>query len=180
VHVPALETKRLALEPLAPTHSDGMFLLWSSPEVCRYSGRLTDRHNNPIPAPVRTPADSDKIVDFWTNAQEHGWGFRWALLLRSSREFVGTTGFNSLGPRSEYAYHLHPDHWHEGLMSEASAAAFVWLAGVGFCTEIEAVIAPENANSIAFAERWGFRTDDVSGEVLRYRRPVANVNVSRS
>jgi taurine dioxygenase len=132
-----------------------MFRLWSSPEVCQYSGRLTDRHGNVIPSPVRNRGDSDKIVDFWTKAQEDGWGFRWALLRRASGEFVGTAGFNSLGPSSEYAYHLHPDHWHEGLMSEASAAAFAWLASEDFSTVIEAVIAPENANSIAFAERWG-------------------------
>jgi ribosomal-protein-alanine N-acetyltransferase len=174
MRVPTLETKRLTLEPLAATHGDGTFVLWSNAEVCRYSGRLTDRYGNVIPSPVRTRGDSDRIIEFWSTAQEDGWGFRWALLLRQSTGFVGTAGFNSLGPSSEYAYHLHPDHWRQGLMSEASAAAFAWLADEGFCTEIELLIAPENANSIAFANRWGFgQTDGMSGEVSRYRRPLS-------
>lgn len=126
-----------------------------------------------IPSPVCTRGASDKILDFWTKAQEDGWGFRWALSRRVSGEFVGTAGFNSLGLSSEYAYHLRPEYWHAGLMSEASTAAFAWLADTGFSTEIEAVIAPDNANSIAFAERWGFqRADDASGEVVRYRRTI--------
>jgi ribosomal-protein-alanine N-acetyltransferase len=171
--VPTLETPRLVLEPLTVAHSDGMFALWSSPEVCRYSGRIIDRVGNTIPSPVRDRADSDKILDFWTAAQADGWGFRWALLLRSSGEFAGTAGFNSLGPSSEYAYHLHPDHWHRGLMSEASVAAFEWIARQRACTEIEALIAPENASSIAFAERCGFHVDGTTQDhVRRYRRPL--------
>lgn len=169
--VPTLETPRLRLEPLAANHSNGMFALWSSPDVCRYSGRITDRDGNIIPSPVRDRADSDKIIEFWTAAQDDGWGFRWALVLRHSGEFVGTAGFNSLGTSSEYAYHLHPDHWHQGMMSEASAAAFEWVAGACSCTEIDALIASENANSIAFAERWGFRPNGVpTDHVVRYRR----------
>jgi RimJ/RimL family protein N-acetyltransferase len=150
-----------------------MFALWSNPDVCRYSGRITDCAGNAIPAPVRDRADSDKILDFWMAAQEDGWGFRWALLLRRSGEFVGTAGFNSLGTSSEYAYHLHPDHWRQGVMSEASAGAFAWITSERSCTEIVALIAPENANSIAFAKRWGFRASGVTPDhVLRYRRSV--------
>jgi len=169
--VPTLVTPRLVLEPLVAAHSDGMFALWSSPDVCRYSGRLTDRAGKTIPSPVRDRGDSDKIIDFWMDAQEDGWGFRWALVLRGSGAFVGTAGFNSLGTSSEYAYHLHPDHWHQGMMSEASAAAFEWVTGACSCIEIEALIAPENADSIAFAERWGFRASgEPTDHVVRYRR----------
>jgi ribosomal-protein-alanine N-acetyltransferase len=169
--VPTLVTPRLVLEPLVAAHSDGMFALWSSADVCRYSGNLTDRDGNAIPSPVRDRADSDKILEFWIAAQADAWGFRWALVLRRSGEFVGTAGFNSLGPTSEYAYHLHPDHWHQGMMSEASAAAFDWIAGQPSCGELVALIAAENVNSIAFAERWGFRADgETSDRVVRYRR----------
>lgn len=170
MEVPTLATERLALEPLAADHSDGMFVLWSNPDVCRYSGLITDRDGNVLPSPVRNRADSDKILDYWIAAQHEGWGLRWAMLRRDSGLFVGTAGFNSLGSCSEYAYHLLPPYWHQGLMSEATTAAFGWLAESS-CTEIEAFIAPDNTNSIHFAERWGFRrADGASGDVVRYRR----------
>jgi ribosomal-protein-alanine N-acetyltransferase len=172
VDVPTLLTERLRLEALAAGHSDGMFALWSSPDVCRYSGPLTDCDGKVLPSPVHSRADSDKILDYWIAAQRDGWGFRWALLLRESGEFAGTAGFNSLGACSEYAYHLHPRHWHQGLMSEATAAAFEWIAE-SCCTELEALIARDNVNSISFAERWGFRrTGTAPGEVLRFRRNI--------
>ena len=163
-----LDTERLVLEPLSLDHSDGMFLLWSNPEVCRYAGSLHDDEGRVIPSPVRTSSDSDRIIDFWTRARSDGWGFRWALCERSSGIFMGTTGFNSLGARAEYAYHLDPVFWGRGFMTEATSAAMAWAHANG-ATHVEAFIDPANDRSIRLVERHGFeRTDESQDGALRF------------
>lgn len=151
-----IETERLLLTALSFSHSDPMFRLWSHPDVCRYSGTVTDYDRTEIPMPAASPAESDKIVDFWQRAAADGWGFRWAILDRSSGEMLGHIGFNSLGPVSELAYHLHPDHWGKGVMSEAAAAAVDWARHSTPETILEAFIEPENKGSIRLALRLNF------------------------
>ncbi len=171
--VPTLVSDRLLLRPISSDHSTGMFKLWSNAAVCEFSGALSDCEGNPIESPVRRVADSDKIIEFWEQASDGGWGFRWAITDRHSGVFAGTAGFNSLGTCSEYAYHLHPDFWQRGYMSEATAAAFGWLRNSVRSDEIEVFVAPMNLRSVAFAERHGFHpTGEESDGAMRYvKRP---------
>ena len=151
LQIDTIETRRLLLTALSFNHSDPMFRLWSHPDVCRYSGTVTDYDRIEIQMPAASPAESDKIIDFWQRAAADGWGFRWAMLDRSSGRMFGHIGFNSLGPVSELAYHLHPDHWGKGIMSEAAAAAIDWARQSTPETTLEAFIAPENKASIRLA-----------------------------
>ena len=172
LNVPILTTTRLRLEPLSEKHSFGMYNLWSDPDVCRYSGVLRNYERNPIETPVSTQTASDQIVDFWLRAAEDGWGFRWAVIATEVDEFTGTVGFNSLGDRSEIAYHLLPKHWGKGVMTEASKAAIEWRRDNG-ALEIEAFIAPENSPSIALAVRLGMSaTDEFAEGAQRHRMTV--------
>jgi len=155
--VPTLSSERLILEPLSFDHSAGMFSLWSEPEVCRFSGAAKDFEGRPIALPAKSPADSDRIIDFFQRQCAEGAGFRWALITQGKGRFVGTAGFNRLGPCSEYAYHLHPNFWGQGLMSEASGVAFAWLRDHHPLVEVEAFIDPDNCPSIALAMRLGFQ-----------------------
>ncbi len=175
--IPELETERLSLIPLSTAHSAGMFALWSHPKVCRYSGEIKDFEGNPISSPVNGLSESDKILIFWLKACAAGWGFRWALILKSSMEFAGTAGFNSLGECSEYAYHLHPDQWGKGFMLEASYTVLEWLAGERLSHEIEVFIEPENIRSITLAVRLGFiPTDEYSSAARRYVRVLERIS----
>lgn len=160
--VPALESDRLELVALSDEHRAGMFELWSSPEVCRFAGPAVDANGAPVTLPAPTMSESDKILGFWLRRREEGTGFRWAILLKPSRTFIGACGFNSLGPRSEYAYHLHPDHWGRGLMFEASELALSWLRSRGGCDVCEVFVEPENVRSVGLATRLGFRPAGVS------------------
>src|SRR3990167_2325866 len=126
--VPTLRSQRLILEPLSIAHSAGMFALWSRPEVCEFSGGASDIEGRPIRLPAQTPDDSDKIIDFFAHGAARGARFRWAMLTRDDRTFVGAIGFNALGACSELAYHLRPDYWGQGLMTEAAVVAVSWLA----------------------------------------------------
>lgn len=168
ITIPTLETERLVLEPLGQADSNGMYTLWSDPAVCEFSGVVRDYEGNLIATPIESVEDSDRIIDFWIRAAVDGWGFRWAV--KRDGEFAGTVGFNSLGETAEIAYHLVPAFWGGGMMREASFAAMDWVREQG-TKEIEAFIEPENAASIALAERLGLKpTATVSEGARRFVR----------
>ena len=155
---PSLSTERLVLEPLGHHHSQGMFLLWSSAEVCRFSGPNVDRAGDPISLPAATSTDSDKIIEYFEHAVLVGSGFRWAMIQHDGEEFVGAIGFNSLTPAAQLAFHLRPEFWGLGLMHEAATAALDWLRTHRPNLPIEAFIEPRNVRSIKLARRLGFDT----------------------
>jgi ribosomal-protein-alanine N-acetyltransferase len=158
LQVPILQTERLVLEPLTLSHSSGMYNLWSRPEVCEYSGDAVDVNGNPIRLPAKSISDSNKIIEFFTFHQRAGTGLRWAAMTKASSTFVGALGFNSLGRQSELAYHLHPDFWGSGLMSEACQAAMSWVTAVHGSDAVEAYVDPQNAASVRLLERLEFHT----------------------
>lgn len=174
LRAPVLRTARLVLEPFAdtPAHSAGMFALWSQAAVCRHAGPAFDAEGRPIPLPARTAADSDRILAFFIRRAAQGLGLRWAMRETGAQAaFLGAVGFNHLSPRAELAYHLHPQHWGRGLMTEAAQAALAWRQADYGPAEVEAFIAPDNAPSIRLAQRLGFRaTGEVKDGAGRYLR----------
>eukprot|EP01035_Chromulina_nebulosa_P014251 gene14251-18874_t len=120
LQIPTLRTRRLRLEPLAATHSAGMFALWSQDEVCRYSGAAEDADGLPINLPAASPADSDRILDFFVRRAGAGLGFRWAMITETDEVFIGALGFNHLGTCPELAWHMIPATWGRGFMTEAA------------------------------------------------------------
>lgn len=173
IFIPEIETPRLLMVPLAVAHSRLMFDLWSDPEVCRYSGAVSDYEGKPLAMPAASAAVSDRIIDFWERATADGWGFRWAILDRETGSSMGIVGFNGVGPASEIAYHLLPTQWGGGFMFEACEAAIDWRAARGGCTELEAFIEPANGRSIALAGRLGLcATDKMVDGARRYVRQL--------
>lgn len=168
--VPTLRSQRLILEPLSGAHSAGMFALWSRPEVCQFSGGARDLDGRPIPLPARTPEDSDRIIAYFAHGAARGARFRWAMLTRDHRGFVGAIGFNALGACSELAYHLRPDYWGQGLMTEAAVLALNWLRQRPGAVEAEAFIEPANNRSVRLIERLGLAaTGETVDGADRYR-----------
>ena len=164
MQLPILNTARLLLEPLTQAHSDGMFALWSAPEVCAHSGRAFDLHGAEIPLPAQSARDSDRIIAFFQAMQASGTGCRWAM--RSlvvdapggavAGAFAGAVGFNALGACAELAYHLHPRFWGNGLMQEACGAALAWVCAREGTQQVEAFIEQDNLASARLAQRLGF------------------------
>jgi ribosomal-protein-alanine N-acetyltransferase len=178
--IPTRRTARLVLEPLSAAHSAGMFAMWSREEVCRYSGPARDFAGRPILLPAREAGDSDKIIDFFVRSAAEGTRFRWAVLTRSARGFVGAVGFNSLGVRSEIAFHLRPEFWGQGLMSEAAASALEWLRSRPGAAEVEAFVEPGNVASVRLTERLGLRATGHAVEgARRYLLPLHHVAFGR-
>jgi len=172
LQIPILKTKRLNLEPLSKEHSDGMFQMWRNSKVQLHSGMALDENGIEIDLPAKTSTDSDRLISFWLKAAAKGWGFRWAVLLAKNSTFIGHIGFNSLSECSEIAYHMNPDYWGNGLMTEAAETAISWRRERG-TTEIEAFIEPANTASIKLAERLGMHpTEQFSDGARRYRKPL--------
>jgi len=163
LYLPTLATERLKLEPLSIAHSNGMFKMWRHPNVQKYSGIAEDKDRNEINMPAKSHHDSDRLIEFWLKAVQDGWGFRWAILLVREDAFVGHIGFNSLSTCSEIAYHMNPEYWGKGIMTEAAKAAIKWRCDNG-ATEIEAFIEPENTGSIALALRLGMHETNIFSE----------------
>ena len=160
--VPTLATARLTLEPLSLAHSAGRVAMWARPEVGRYAGPAADYGGRPIRLPAETPADSDRIIDFFVRCAADGTRFRWAARLDGA--FVGAIGFNALGPCSEIAFHQRPEFWGRGLMAEAATAALAWLRMRPDAQEVEAFVDPANLASIRLTERLGLRRTGETAE----------------
>lgn len=166
--IPMLESQRLRLEPLSMDHSDGMFEMWRQAAVQEFSGPAQDEFGVQINLPAQTHQDSDRLIRFWLQAAMDGWGFRWAVLLREDESFIGHIGFNSLTNCSEIAYHMNPQRWGHGYMTEAVNTAIDWRIRSG-ARQIEAFIEPENAESIRLALRLGMApTSEFSEGARRY------------
>ena len=168
LNVPVIPLERLRLEPLSLSHSRGMFELWSEPQVCAHSGPAMDAFGHPIQLPAESESESDRLIHFWLERAKLGTGFRWAVLLRGTAEFIGAVGFNSLGNCAEYAYHIIPRWWGRGLGTEASRGALDWSFGSG-STSVQVFVSPDNRKSIQLAERLGFvPTGDFVDDSRRY------------
>lgn len=141
--------------------------MWSQAVVQKYSGPAVDEHGHPIDMPASSVDASDGLIRFWLQAAEQGWGFRWAVLLvEQENRCVGHIGFNSLGECSELAYHLNPDYWGQGIMTEAALLALAWGKSEG-ATALEAYIEPGNTSSEALALRLGMHATDEYSEGAR-------------
>ncbi len=167
MEISSFQTDRLLLEPLSMAHSAGMFRLWSQRSVVEFSGEVKDYAGNLIEMPVRESSESDLLIDFWMKAARDQWGFRWAICFQEyPNEFAGILGFNSLGENSEIAFHLHPDYWGKGYMSEAVSEAISWARQKGV-NRIDAYIEDKNLASIALVDRFGFVSSSVISEGAR-------------
>ena len=156
MNVPVLLTPRLTLTPLRMEHSAGMFKLWSDRAVCRYSGAAEDLDGRDVTLPATRPSDSDKIIRYFEHFEGLGVRFRWAILRGRDQRFIGIIGFNDVGPSCEIAYHLLPECWGNGFMSEAMQAALQWAFDAFPGAAVTAYIEPGNSASIRLAERSGF------------------------
>lgn len=172
MNIPLLISPRLRLEPLTHAHSQGMFELWSQPEVCRYAGPAEDLEGNEIRLPAVSQTDSDAIIEFFLHHQALGNGCRWAVI-HPDEAFLGIVGFNSLEDEAEIAYHLHPKFWGGGFMSEACRRAIEWLQSSHDSHRLLAFIDQDNLPSCRLAERLGLTKSagDRDG-AIRYERSL--------
>jgi ribosomal-protein-alanine N-acetyltransferase len=157
---PQLETPRLWLTPLQVSDAAEVLELFSSDQVVEYYDL----------EPMTSLQEAEHLIQRLQGRYEAGEGIRWAIRLKSAH-LIGTCGFNSWSPRTRSAvigYELNPDHWGQGLMSEALAAiircAFTAQLPCGELNRIQADTVPGNARSEAVLTRLGFKEEGLRRE----------------
>lgn len=147
-----IETSRLLLRPLRESDADFFFDLYSRPEVVRYlgSGRTVDDH-----------AEAARKLAIWM-AIDHPVHGVWAIEPREGGEIVGVLLLKPIPVSAgeidtgdiEIGWHLHPDAWGQGFVTEAGVAVLKHAFASGL-ERVVAVTNPANGASRRVAERLG-------------------------
>lgn len=153
---PRLHGRRVDLRGPAPDDADGLFALYSDPQVMRYWSR----------APMRDRGEAEGLIGEMLEAFARRELINWVIADPGDR-VIGTCTLFHFDPRhrrAEVGYALRSDHWGRGLASEAASLAIDWGLRALDLHRIEADIDPRNAASRRLLERLGFRSEGVLRE----------------
>lgn len=163
---PTLETERLILREITEADTAGIFACFSNKEVTRYYGQ----------EPLKNEEDAKGFVDFFAQSYREKRGIRWGIELKSTREFIGTIGFNALSlkhKRAEIGYELLPQHWRKGYATEVITKVLEFgLNDLGL-TRIGAVVFVENIASNQLLLSLGFEKEGVLKQYM-YQNGIAH------
>ena len=149
--LPELHSERLRLRALRADDRDGLFALYSDPEVTRYWSfpAWTDPAQADAWLAERLPLGPPSV-------------YAWALTEPGQDRLIGTTALFALaGPmhRAELGYSLARSHHGRGLASEAVRLALAFAFGTLGLERIEADVDPRNLASCRLIERLGFQRE---------------------
>ena len=145
--MPSIETDRLLLRMIRAEDLDHLASLLSDPDVVKYvgDGQPTGREE--------AARALESIIKHW---KTHGFG-RWAVVEKSSGEFIGFGGLRSLFGTPEVVYHLAKAHWGKGYASEMARATLRFGFEERGFDRIVAITKPQNAASINVMGKVGLR-----------------------
>ncbi len=149
-----IETARCILRPLDETDVSGMFQLDSNAEVLQYLGGKT----------IANPEQSLAIIKMVRNQYEvNGYG-RWAVIKKSSGEFIGWAGLKLVEgeaylaqPHTDLGYRLLPQFWGRGYGTELAMACCKWGFEALNLESIYAATHQENQGSQKILAKCGFQ-----------------------
>lgn len=148
-----IETERLVIRELLPADAEGMYEMDADPEVHKYVGKK----------PVTTIEQTRGVIDFIRQQYvDNGIG-RWAIMEKSTNNFVGWTGFKFIqGPVNkhsnfyDFGYRLARKHWGKGYGTESAIAALQYGVDQLKFKDIYAETDVNNAASRRILEKLGF------------------------
>jgi len=146
---PVLAGPRLQLRQFTLADAAFMHILRSDPRTMAHIGRPR----------TRDVADAEAFILRNEADRMRNESISWAITLKDDPALIGTIGFYRLKPehhRGEVGYLLAPDHWGQGLMSEALNTATAYGFGHLRFHSIEAVTDARNTRSRRLLERNGF------------------------
>lgn len=135
-----LVTKRLILRGPKPTDLDDLFAIFSNPDAMAYWSTAPHEHRD-----VTQERLDRMVADFATKPT-------YFIFERAGRA-VGMGGMFSEG---DLGYILHPDHWRQGLATEAIRAVIDHVWATTDYQQLQAGLDPRNAGSKALLTRLGF------------------------
>lgn len=150
---PMLETDRLVLRKTAARDMLRIYEDFTDRRVLEYFGMASLQHSD----------EATGILEKWRNQYDDRKGIRWAITLKPSDTLIGTIGLKKISHetfRAEIGYHLKPEYWRRGIMSEALQV----VTDFGFnklkLLIIEASVFPENEASIRLLEKLNFNKSE--------------------
>jgi [ribosomal protein S5]-alanine N-acetyltransferase len=150
--LPVITTPRLVLRWISEDDIDGLYEIFSDPQVMRYwsSGPIANRE--------AAAAMQREIAA----GNENDTMLKWGLALRDSNLLIGTATlfhFDLDNGRAEIGYAMGRAHWGKGYMHEALQALVSHAFEVMQLRRLEADVDPRNAASIRTLERLGFQRE---------------------
>ena len=151
---PTIETERLLMRPFAEADLDAYTAILQS-EPVRSAFHLPETIGR---------WDAWSQMAAWLGQWELRGTGHWALEEKATGSLVGRAGLHHPArddwPGVEVGWTLHPDHWGRGYATEAGRRAIGYAFGDLDLDRVCSVILPENARSIAVAQRLGFRLSE--------------------
>jgi ribosomal-protein-alanine N-acetyltransferase len=147
---PELRIERLLLRELTAADAPTLLVQRSDTRIMQYLDREPDT----------TLAETMALLELIKRNVTDNAGITWGIVKRGTEDVViGTIGFWRMIPehhRAEIGYGLHPDHWQQGIMSEAMAAVLAFGFQVLKLHSVEANVNPQNEASRRLLEKHGF------------------------
>jgi ribosomal-protein-alanine N-acetyltransferase len=149
---PVLTTTRLRLRRIEPRDVDTLHACFSDPQAMRYWD---------VP-PSANLADTRRMANWLgktTSPYDH---LAWAVADQADDLCIGMVNYHhreARNDRLEVGYILAPAQQRRGLMTEAMQALLAYCFEELAVHRVQALIHPDNAASIALAERLGFRCE---------------------
>jgi [ribosomal protein S5]-alanine N-acetyltransferase len=150
--LPIITTPRLVLRWISEDDVDGLFDVFSDPQVVRYwsSGPLANRE---------AAAQMQREI---AAENQRKTMLKWGLALRESNTVIGTAPLFNLNldnGRAEIGYAMGHAFWGKGYMNEALEALLLHAFEVMQLRRLEADVDPRNSASIRTLERLGFQRE---------------------
>ena len=107
------ETSRLSFRRVVMDDAPAIFQLNTNPEVIRYTGNLPFSNIKQAAEVIRN--------NIWKQYNENDYG-RWAVILKSTNEFIGWCGLKFRPDRDavDIGYRFAQAHWGKGIATEAA------------------------------------------------------------
>lgn len=138
------ETERFLLREIVPEDEKGLYQLDSDPEVHRYLGNM----------PVKSMEQVRGYIQFIRQQYVNNGIGRWAIIEKSSNQFVGWTGLKLVTERTnnhinyyDLGYRLIRKYWGKGIATETAQASIVYGFTILGATELYAMADCQNIGS---------------------------------
>ncbi len=138
---PILQTKRLFLRAINSLDVEGIFEVFSDPDVAKY-----DWFN-----PIKSYDDAIKIISRYKGEFEEKEEITWGIMLKESNKLIGTCclgNFVKDARRCKLGYDIMKSEWNKGYATEAIKAIVDFAFNTMDLNRIEAFITPGNDSSI--------------------------------
>lgn len=154
---PELHTARLRLREIQPSDAEALYAIHSDADWMRWYG--VD--------PLVDLSQASQLADLFAGWFHAGTGFRWGLERRSDRQLIGSCGlfrWNRSWRNCVIGYEIARSVQREGYMREALEIVLNFGFTAMHLHRIQAETHPDNAPSIALAQRMGFRLEGIHRE----------------